>query len=231
MNNSGATASLVADLNTDGKSLLFLVSKDNASEAEVMDALQNRTNLYSDASPVGRNGITLTKDATHLSNTETQIVNGVDDQPITKIAGVDISAGQVAKIDIDQLTADKTYAYVYCTTIPSADEKVYHIAADAVDEASVKDKYYDVDPSSITAAAEATAQANKVYFVANRNAKNEIVSYTFKQTKVDESVTGLYEATIVPATKASTYTAGHFYFDVYNKNNGAYAVKVIKVVD
>ena len=231
MNNSGATPSLVADLNTDGKSLLFLVSKDNASEAEVMDALQNRTNLYSDASPVGRNGITLTKDATHLSNTETQIVNGVDDQPITKIAGVDISAGQVAKIDIDQLTADKTYAYVYCTTIPSADEKVYHIAADAVDEASVKDKYYDVDPSSITAAAEATAQANKVYFVANRNAKNEIVSYTFKQTKVDESVTGLYEATIVPATKASTYTAGHFYFDVYNKNNGAYAVKVIKVVD
>lgn len=230
MNNSGATPSLVADLNTAGKSLLFLVSKDNASEAEVMDALQNRTNLYSDASPVGRNGITLTTNA-NIANDVTSIINGVDDQPITKIAGVDISAGQVAKIDIDQLTADKTYAYVYCTTIPSADEKVYHIAADAVDEASVKDKYYDVNPSSITVAAEATAQANKVYFVANLNAKNEIVSYTFKQTKVGESVTGLYEATIVPATKASTYTAGHFYFDVYNKNNGAYAVKVIKVVD
>jgi hypothetical protein len=55
------------------------------------------------------------------------------------------------------------------------------------------------------------------------------VSYTFKQTKVGESVTGLYEATI--GAKASSYTAGNFYFEVYNKNNGAYAVKVIKVVN
>ncbi|MCK8623450.1 hypothetical protein [Prevotella sp. E13-27] len=231
MNNSGATPSLVADLNTAGKSLLFLVSKDNASEAEVMDALQNRTNTWEATDPIGRNGITLTKDATHLSNTETQIVNGVDDQPITKIAGVDISAGQVAKIDIDQLTANKTYAYVYCTTIPSADEKVYHVAADATNELSVKDKYYDVDPSTIVAETsdDDKAKAGKVYFVKNVDANGDFVSWTFKQTKVGDSVIGLFEAPI-PGSKASTYTAGHFYFDVYNKNNGAYAVKVIKVV-
>ena len=44
MDNSGATPTLKADLNDDGKSLLFAVSKADASEAEVMDALQNRTN-------------------------------------------------------------------------------------------------------------------------------------------------------------------------------------------
>ena len=225
MDNSLATPALKADLNTAGKSLLFSVSKENASEAEVMDALQNHTAdyVYNAASPVGRNGITLTAND-NIDNTVTQIVNGVDDQPIT------VTQYTAAEIGIGSL-AIGTYAYVYATTVPTSDERVYHLAADAINEASVKDKYYDVDPSSIIAAAEATAQANKVYFVANRNAKDEIVSYTFKQTKVGESVTGLYEATIVPATKASTYTAGHFYFDVYNQNNGAYAVKVIKVVD
>ena len=223
MNNSGATPSLVADLNGTNKSLLFAVSKANASEAEVMDALQNRTNSYGDASPAGRNGITLTTNA-NISNTETSIVNGVDDQPIT------VAAGTAAKIDIDKLAAG-TYAYVYSTTVPSADEVVYNVAS--VSNNTEAANYYEVDPTSLTASSDATAAANKVYFVANRNAKNEIVSYTFIQTKVGESISGLYEATIdtSSASKASSYTAGHFYFDVYNQNNGAYAVKVIKVVD
>ena len=230
MDNSGDTPSLVADLNTDGKSLLFLVSKDNASEAEVMDALQNRTNLYSDASPVGRNGITLTSNA-NISNTETQIVNGVDDQPITKIAGAAITAGKVAKIDIDNLASTGTYAYVYCTTIPSADEKVYHVAAAT---SSNFTNYYKVTlTGSETPLASGTAAAGKVYFVKNVDTKGNFVSYTFKQTKVGDDVTDLVEATI-PGEKASggwtAPTALDFYFDVYNKNNGAYAVKVIKVV-
>ena len=244
MDNSGATPTLKADLNGTGKSLLFAVSKANASEAEVMDALQNRTNeptgdgtkaAYKDASPVGRNGITLTTNA-NISNTETQIVNGVDDQPITKIAGTDIAAGQVAKIDIDKL-ATGTYAYVYATTVPSSEEKVYHVASISGDTDDARNtdakKYYEIAPSSISAtacASGAKAADGRVYFVKNVDAKGDFVSWTFKQTKVNEDVEGLYEATI-SGTKATSYTAGNFYFDVYYQNNGAYAVKVIKVVD
>ena len=232
MDNSGATPSLKADLNGTKKSLLFAVTTNGTtiSEATVMDALQNRTNLYSAESPVGRNGITLTTNA-NISNTETSIVNGVDDQPITEIAGTAISAGQVAKIDIDQL-ATGTYAYVYCTTVPSADEAVYHLAA-GVTDASTAANYYEVTPSAITqnpCIAGAKAGGGKVYFVKNVDATGAFVSYTFKQTKVGDNVEGLHYASI-PATKATSYTEGNFYFDVYNQNNGAYAVKVIKVVD
>ena len=230
MDNSTATSTLKADLNGTNKSLLFAVSKANASEAEVMDALQNRTSDWDSenpvTSPVGRNGITLTTNA-NISNTETQIVNGVDDQPITKIAGTAIAAGQVAKIDIDALTTG-TYAYVYCSTVPSTNEKIYHVAADA---STNYNKYYEVTlDGTETPLASGTAAAGKVYFVKNVDETGAFVSYTFKQTKVGDNVTGLVEATI-PGSKATSYTAGHFYFDVYNQNNGAYAVKVIKVVD
>ena len=233
MNNSGATPTLVGDLNTAKKSLLFSVATTGTtiSEATVMDALQNRTNLYSDASPVGRNGITLTTNA-NIANDVTSIINGVDDQPITKIAGVDISAGQVAKIDIDQLTADKTYAYVYCTTIPSADEKVYNVVS-ATEASTNYAKYYEValagNGTDAVKAASSTAAAGKVYFIINKKADGTFDSYTFKQTKVGDDVSGLVEATI-PADHPGSYTAGRFYFDVYNKNNGSYAVKVFKVV-
>lgn len=228
MDNSGATPTLVADLNGTNKSLLFAVNKANASEAEVMDALENRTNTYSDASPVGRNGITLTSNA-NISNTETSIVNGIDDQPITKIAGTAIAAGQVAKIDIDQL-ATGTYAYVYSTKVPTTDEAIYNVAADASTNYA---KYYEIAPSAITnnpCASSAKAGGGKVYFVKNVDANGNFVSWTFKQTKVGDDVEGLHYASI-PGTKASGYTEGNFYFDVYNKNNGAYAVKVIKVVN
>lgn len=233
MDNSGATPTLKEDLNDAGKSLLFSVATTGApiSEATVMDAMQNRTNAYNAASPVGRNGITLTT-SSEINNTATSIVNGVDDQPITGI-----TAGKLAEIDIKDLSAGSTYAYVYCTTVPSADEVVYNVASvtGSTDEEKNTDaqKYYEVAPTSLTATSDGTAQANKVYFVKNVDAKGDFVSYTFIQTKVGvTSVTGLYEATIdiSSATKATTYTVGNFYFDVYNKNNGSYAVKVFKVV-
>jgi hypothetical protein len=161
----------------------------------------------------------------NIVNTVGTIVNGVDDNPIT------VTPNTTAEIAIASLTADTYYAYVYSANPPTSDKKVYHLAADATDEIHVKDKYYDVNPSTIIEAEDATAQPNKVYFVPNRNAQDVIVSYTFKQTEINESVAGLYQATITPGTKASTYTPGHFYFDVYNKNNGDYAVKVFKVVE
>lgn len=224
MDNSGATPTLVTDLNGTNKSLLFAVTTTGApiSEATVMDALQNRTNSYGDASPAGRNGITLTTNA-NISNTETSIVNGVDDQPIS------VAAGTAAKIDIDQL-APGTYAYVYATTVPSAEEKIYQVVSAATAEAGVSSFYEVTLDGTETPLASGTAAAGKVYFVKNVDANGTFVSYTFKQTKVGDNVTGLVEATI-PDSKATTYTAGNFYFDVYNQNNGAYAVKVIKVVE
>lgn len=223
MNNNG-TPALVTDLNGTNKSLLFSVNTTGApiSEATVMDALQNRTNSYGDASPAGRNGITLTTN-TNISNTETSIVNGVDDQPIT------VAAGTAAKIDIDQLAAG-TYAYVYATTVPSAEEKIYQVVSAATATTGYANYYEVALDGTETPLASGTAAAGNVYFVKNVDANGDFVSYTFKQTKVGDDVTGLVEATI-GANKASTYTAGNFYFDVYNQNNGAYAVKVIKVVE
>ena len=221
---TGANPALMNDLNTTGKSLLFSVSKAAASEAEVMDALQNRTNEYNAASPVGRNDITLTTNS-NIANDVTSIINGVDDQPIT------VTQYTAAKIDIDQLTAG-TYAYVYCTTVPSSDEKVYNVVSSTTASGSPS-SYYEVATSGIATtacAAGAKAAAGKVYFVKTTDKVGGNVTYTFKQTKVNDDVEGLYEATI-PDSKASSYTAGNFYFNVYNRNNGAYAVKVIKVVD
>lgn len=226
MNNNG-TPALVTDLNGTNKSLLFAVTTTGApiSEATVMDALQNRTNSYGDASPAGRNGITLETNA-NISNTETSIVNGVDDNEITGL-----TSGSVAKIDIDKLAAG-TYAYVYATTVPSAEEKIYQVVSAATAGTGTGyANYYEVAlTGNETPLASGTAAAGKVYFVKNVDNNGTFVSYTFKQTKVGDNVTGLVEAAI-PANKASSYTEGNFYFDVYNQNNGAYAVKVIKVVN
>ena len=229
MDNSGATPALVTDLNGTNKSLLFAVSKADASEAEVMDALQNRTNTYSDASPVGRNGITLTTNA-NISNSVDEIVNGVDDNPIDLkgSGGTGSGYGKAAKIDIDQLGAG-TYAYVYCTTVPTSEEAIYHVA-----EATSSNftNYYKVatPASNATTIASGTAAAGHVYFVKNLKADKTFDSYTFKQTKVGDDVTGLVDGGVIPNDKASgTFDGTAFYFDVYNKNNGAYAVKVIKV--
>ena len=209
---------------TTANSLLFSVATTGApiSEASVMDALQNRT--------AGRNGVTLTTNGniaiSATSGTFDKIVNGVDDNPIS------VGAGEAAKIDIDQLDAG-TYAYVYVTTAPAKDEKVYHLAA-GVTDASTAANYYEVKPSDIGATAKSAgdkAIAGKVYFVKNVDAKGAFVSWTFKQTKVNDDVEGLYEASIPASKGTSTWSADYFYFDVYNQNNGAYAVKVIKVVD
>jgi len=239
---------LYTDLNGTKKSLLFAITKDAAdyaaSEAEVMDALQNRTNTYDAVSPIGRNGITLTKND-NIDNTVTSIVNGVDDQPITKIIDTNaddvidpIVAGQVAKIDIDQLAAG-TYAYVYSTTVPTADERIYNVVS-STEATAHPTQYYEVKLTASDGIANiltsGTAVADHVYFYKNLDEDNKFVSYTFKQTKVGESVVGLVDGgEIDPDDKADdhnvdTDTDKYFYFDVYNQNNGAYAVKVIKVV-
>lgn len=229
MDNSDATPALVTTLSNEN-SLLYKITKSDAdyvaSEAEVMDALQNRTNAYDAASPAGRNGITLTTNA-NISNTVESIVNGVDDQPIT------VTAGTAAKIAIGSL-ATGTYAYVYATKVPENDVRIYNIVDPTVTGFDAT-KYYEVslagDGTDAVKAAGSEAAEGKVYFVKNYKSDNTTFdSYTFKQTKVGDDVEGLVEVTI-PGSKASGYTEGKYYFDVYNQNDGAYAVKVIKVVE
>ena len=229
MDNSGATPTLKADLNVTKKSLLFAATTTGApiSEATVMDAMQNRTNAYGDDSPVGRNGITLTTNG-NIVNTVTSIVNGVDDQPVT------VTANTTAEIAIASLDAG-TYAYVYSTTVPSSDEAIYNVV-NATSENYTN--YYTVgltgSETPIASTDDATlkvAQAGKVYFVKNVDAKGAFVSYTFKQTKVGESVVGLVSANIPVAKASGGFVSTNFYFDVYNQNNGSYAVKVFKVVN
>ena len=233
MDNSGATPTLKADLNGTNKSSLFAVSKINASEAEVMDALQNRTSDWDEDNPVtdpddpvvGRNGITLTTNG-FIDNTVTSIVNGVDDQPVT------VTENTTAEIGIAGLDPG-TYAYVYCSTVPSTNEKIYNVVSDAT-ATSTPTLFYEVKLTGTeTPLTSGTAAANKVYFVKNVDANGDFVSYTFKQTKVGESVVGLVEASITSkATEHHATSEGnyYFYFDVYNQNDGKYAVKVIKIV-
>lgn len=221
MDNSVNPATLVTTL-ADANSKLFSIPA-GTTEAQVLDVLQNRTNDIAEASPVGRNGITLTTNA-NISNTVTTIENGVDDEPI-----VLTSAGKAAAIDIASLTAG-TYAYVYIPTASTSVEKVYHIATPADDTEAAK--YYEVEVGDLTEVATATtAAAGKVYFVANKNAEGNIVSYTFKQTKVGEAIPAGYFVADIPSTKATAKNTDRFYFDVYFQNNGKYATKVIKVVD
>ncbi len=200
------------------------------SEATVMDALQNRTNNKDAADPAGRNGITLTAQTQGstgvINNTATSIVNGVDNQPITGF-----TSGDLAEINLANLTG--TFAYVYVSTAPTADEAIYHVAA-GVTSAETAANYYEVkatDIATTACAANAKAAAGKVYFVKNVDETGALVSWTFKQTKVNDDVEGLYEASIPSSKGTSSYNASYFYFDVYNQNNGAYAVKVIKVED
>ena len=146
--------------------------------------------------------------------------------------GTKISGLKVMKPSL--VNHDKTY--VYATTVPSAEEKIFNVVADAT-ATSTPTLFYEVELAGTeTPLTSGAAADNKVYFVKNVDDNGDFVSYTFKQTKVGEDVSGLVEAAIDPATKATghhTTSAGHyyFYFDVYNQNNGAYAVKVIKVVN
>lgn len=96
-----ASGNVKTDLNGANKSLFYSVSKADATEAEVMDALNIRTSGNA-ATVVGVNTVTLTPAA--IDNTITTIpgVNG----------DITVNAGEAAKLTPD---AAGTYAYVYDT--------------------------------------------------------------------------------------------------------------------
>ena len=235
-----ADGSLAADLNGttgDGtdKSILFSVPA-GTTEAVVMDALQQRTTAINAANVTGRNGITLTKST--INNGCTSIVNGVDDKAITVAAG---TTGEIAY----SITAG-TYAYVYdysaaAKTVVEEYQPV-SVTADSPIDGTTKEYYPitiagDLAGIDVTGAAQAVDPAY-IYFSKTTTDGGSTYTYSYisvaNKTTVPAGVVKLAKSVIAgktPVAGTTSAAAGTFYFDQYFSNNGAYAVKVIKVVD
>ena len=241
-------------------SLLYKVSDANATEAMVMDALQNRKEIVRDynTNVIGRNDITLTYDE-NINNAVTSIVNGVDNNEITSIP-----AGQAAMIDISQLTQG-TYAYVYDYTWKATstawttstdytakqNTKVYQPIAVTNGEA-VGSKITGTEKNSISVTAlnskteasyfttdvlgtglgETVNSNDYVYFSKTENGSG---TPTYSYVSVDGKTTvpaGLLKVPVSELENANSGTTADgttFYFEIYVRNTGKYAVKVIKI--
>lgn len=245
MDNSTVPATLIATLNgttseSTARSLLYLLSDDDATEAEVMDALENRTSELATANVTGRNGLTLTNDATNIDATVTQILNGADDKPITQIEGAAITAGKVVKLDISGLTAGKTYAYVYDYSDAAKTTKSFYQPTGATGTLASGVKYitkaaldgiaYDSNKTSSEA-----ANDDYIYF---SKTTTDGVNYTYSYYSVDGKQVGNLPDGLLKVAKTAlstsdggdSATASDFVFDIYKRNTGKYAVKVIKIV-
>ncbi len=231
MDNSTATASLVTSLAATN-SLLYAVSDADATEAEVMSALEIRTTAVSADNVTGRNGITLTKNS-NISNTVTSIVNGVDNNPIS------VASGSAAMLDISELSAG-TYAYVYIPTASTTEvnqfEPVAVTTGNAISSSS-SDTFYTLTTTQIaagTVTAAETADAAYIYFSVTENGTgSKTYSYisTIGKTTIPAGCIKIAKSSLTTTVTGDTNAAADtFYFDKYITNNGSYAVKVIKVV-
>ena len=234
MDNNTSTATLVSTLSATN-SLLYAVSDVNATEAEVMDALEKRTTAIDAANVTGRNGITLTKN-TNIDATVNKIVNGVDNNPIS------VTAGQAAKIAItasgfatgtyafvyDYTDGDKTTTTIYqpitvTGTLANGTKYVTTIILDAIDTEVA---------ANVTAADEAVNK-NFIYF---SKTKNGTGTTTYSFVSVDGKSTLPAGLVKCPVSSLSTSdgsvdaSAAAFVFTTYITNNGKYAVKIIKIV-
>ena len=244
MDNSNSPASPVTTL-SNTNSLLYAVSKTDATEAEVMDALQNRTTNIDADNVTGRNTITLTKQAAGTSgiinNEVTSIVNGVDDNPITSV-----TSGSVAEITISSLKG--TYAYVYDYSGSKTTTDIYQPIAVNNDDDVQGVKYITYDwlkntwdkgianePTHYTSSS--TAEAGNLYFsITTNGGANTIYSFISVDDKIGQALPdGLLkvpvEGNILTGGSGAKANVDNFYFNIYIRNNGKYAVKVIKIVE
>ena len=235
MDNSTVPATLVTSL-SDDNSHLYKVSDVDATEAEVMDALEKRTTPLVYTSVIGRNGLTLLNN-TNISNNVTSIVNGVDDNAIT------VAEGSAAEIDLSGLSTG-TYAYVYnyeTYTEAITEYQPIDVTGGTVGESG---KTY----CSITTATLGTLTATTDFTAANEAVDDDYIY--FSKTSNDGGTTYTYSyisvvgktnlhAGLLKVAKASltkgvtggsTAADNTFYFDTYIINDGKYAVKVIKIV-
>lgn len=219
------------------RALLYVITGSAPiSEATVMDALENQASVAVGVI-TGRNGMILTPNA-NINAGVTSIVNGVDDNAIT------VSAGQAAQIDMSEISTG-TYAYVYdYSTAAKVVKTIYQPIATEKDVTVVEGLKYistdDLDLISEKTAADEAVDDDYIYFSkTNKTTVDPDVptySYTYSFVSVDGKATlpaGLIKveksslATAVSGAKAADKT---FYFTIYNRNDGKYAVKVIKIV-
>lgn len=243
MDNRTATASLVTTLSNDN-SFLYKVSNANATEAMVMDALENRTTALNANDVTGRNSLTLEKNA-NIANNVTSIENGVDDNAIT------VAAGSAAAINISALTAG-TYAYVYDYTPASPGKTTVtqyqpiDVSGGTVGESGKT--YCSIAITALNAltaasnftAADEAVNDNYIYFSKTNKTTNDggqTYTYTYSYISVvgkKNLPEGLLKVSkdvlTTGVTGGSTAAANTFYFDTYITNDGLYAVKVIKVI-
>lgn len=151
---------------------LYDVSKLNATEAEVLDALNTYVSITS-GTYTGRNEITLTPvtSALGLTATEIPLVDG-------NITG--LTAGQVALIDKSKLTAGHTYAFVYKTSSEAATSTKKYEAVTLAAGADATG-YFTTNDGTDTAATTNSSDAQTVYaryYVVNN------VTYAIKVIKI-----------------------------------------------
>jgi hypothetical protein len=217
---------------------LYKVSDADATEAEVMDALEKRTTAIDADDVTGRNGITLTKNSnmTYV----TTIVNGPDDNPIT----IESGHGNAAEIDIANVgVTTGTYAFVYDYTdaAKTAVNEYQPIDVTGGTVGTSGTTYYSItttDLNGVSATTAANEAVNNAYIYFSKTTTDGGVTYTYSYISVVGKTTlpaGLIkvakstiEANTVSGGSASA--ANTFYFDKYISNNGKYAVKVIKIV-
>ena len=231
MDNKTVPATLVSTLSATN-SLLYTIDDseypDDATEAAVMDALEKRSATTSTAI-TGRNGIVLTSNA-NIDNTVEEIVNGVDDNSIS------VTEGKAAMITIANLTANTTYAYVYDYTEGSKDETVIYQPITVTGTLEAGTKFVTtttLDGLTATTAANEAVDETFLYFSKTTNGTDD-TTYSF--ISVDGKKTlpaGLIKCPVGSLTTSNgsvDASTAAFVFTTYTRNDGKYAVKVIKIV-
>ena len=233
MNTAASPATLISGL-TATNSLLYELSSD-VTEAKVLDALTMRTTAVSEDNVTGRNGIGLTKTSS-INNAVTSIVNGVDDNPIT------VGTGTAGEIAIADLTAGKSYAYVYIQTAKTKEvnmfEPVTVTSGSKINSSETSHKYYALTTAQVEGGADVPAAGEApadeyVYFsvVVDGNGNR---TYYYISTLGKATIPGgckkVLKTALTEVTGEDTAAASTFYFDKYILNDGKYAVKVFKVV-
>lgn len=204
------------------------------TEADVMDALQNQSSNVS-GTITGRNGVVLTPND-NIDATVLKIVNGVDDKEID----LGSTAGKAAKIAITASGfAPGTYAYVYDYSDAAKTTKtIYQPTGQTTGTIASGTKYITTTTlSGITTTTSANEAVADGYVYFSKTTTNG-TSYTYSFVSVDGKTNlpaGLLKVAVASLSdgdgSTTTADANTFVFDTYIRNSGAYAVKVIKVVD
>lgn len=244
MNTAVEPAELYTNLSATN-SFVYELSDGDATEAKVLDALTMRKDAYDLAADInGRNGLVLDLPASsYIDNTVTSIINGVDNNPITKISGSTITSGMVGKIDISALTANTSYAYVYIQTPKTKEvnmfEPVRVIVDSKINSTETAHKYYALTTAQVAAGTVLTAAEkpadDQVYFSVvedGNGAKTYYYISTLGKASIPAGCIKVSKETVLSTevTGNDNAAANTFYFDKYITNDGKYAVKVIKVV-